>query len=133
EPGTLGWVETASITAAFDRLGFWTEAERVLLTLPERLGDQGAVDDGRVDAAGAALAALDHHVACTGNAALAAGMVEVVAAVATGLRRRVLPGRWSRGARELVDLREPTPAGSGEQAARWSWWWSLAAFDPAAR
>jgi hypothetical protein len=132
-PG-LDWVETAVITRAFDRLGFWPESERVLLALPERLGDEGAVDaEGRVDTAGAALVALDHHLATTGNDELARAMVEVVFAIALGLRRRALPGRrWGR-ARAPAPLPARAPGGADGEAGWWAWWWVVAGFEAAAR
>jgi hypothetical protein len=132
-PG-LDWVEVAGITRAFDRLGFWPEAERVLLTLPERLGDEGAVDaEGRVDTAGAALVALDHHVAMTGNDALAEAMVEVVFAIALGLRKRVLPGRrWGR-LRDAPPLVARPPGGRDGEDTWWPWWWAIAGFEASAR
>lgn len=130
----LDWVEVAGITEAFDRLGFWPESERVLLTLPDRLADEGAVDaTGRVDTAGAALVALDHHLAVTGNDELAKAMIEVVFAVVLGLRRRALPGRrWGRS--RLPDrLKAHPPVGDGSADAWWGWWWTIAGFEAAAR
>jgi hypothetical protein len=129
----LTWVDIAGITEAFDRLGFWPESERVLLTLPERLGDEGAVDaQGRVDTAGAALVALDHHLAVTGNAELGKAMVEVVFAILLGLRRRTLPRRWGRS-RPPDQLNAHPPAGFGAEDTWWGWWWVIAGFEAAAR
>jgi hypothetical protein len=126
------WVTARSVLRAFDRLGFSPEAERLLLTLPDHLGTAGAVDAAeRVDTAGAALVAVAHHVDVMGDDDLAGGLVEVVAAVAQGLRKRAVPAKRLGRVGPL-----PTPASGDPWAAEpswWTWWWSLAGLEAAAR
>jgi hypothetical protein len=126
-------VGAQAVTGAFDRLGFSPEAERVVARLETDLGVAGAVDDtGRVDTAGAALAALVHHVEHVGDRGLAEASVELVSAVATGLRRRALPVRRLGRASRLPEPLGNAP-GSEAGASWWTWWWVAAGLDAAAR
>ncbi len=102
------WRSAATMALALDAAGFHDEADRVVLALPDALGrggrlvgaaessgsGAGMAGAARADAAaGAALVAVRHHVALTGETALAGALREVVVALASGLSARRGPGR----------------------------------------
>ncbi len=77
----LDWVEAEPVLGALGEQGFHDEVAQVLATLAERQGLDGSLmaPGGTAGANGAALVALAHHVALTGDGELAESLVGPVA------------------------------------------------------
>jgi len=98
-PAVVGGLDTAELAVALDQQGLHTEAERLILGFADRQGLDGsfAGESTRVDAAGAWLHSVGHHVRATGDPTLAVALVGPVAKAAHHLRRRLGARRGRRG------------------------------------
>jgi hypothetical protein len=109
-PHVIGGLDTAEVCLALDAHGLHAEAERLLLGFADRQGLDGsfAGESARVDAPGAWLHAVGHHVRLTGDPTLAEALVGPVAKAAHLLRRRL-----ARRVRRLDGTPGLYPAGAG--------------------
>ena len=98
-PAVVGGLDTAELAVALDQHGLHAEAERLILGFADRQGLDGsfAGESTRVDAPGAWLHSVGHHVRVTGDPTLAVALVGPVAKAAHHLRRRLGARRGRRG------------------------------------
>jgi hypothetical protein len=129
-PRAVGWSDAAVVLGALDHLGCHAEVDEVLSGLPDRQRLDGAVlgEDGRLDAAGAALHAVGQHWALTRDAGLPEALVGPVAKAVHWIGRRCRSRRHRTDPATVGLLPDGTqPAWVGATGTSYhDAWWSIA-------